>query len=300
MTKAVEIENVSRRFGHLLALDNVSLDVPTGSVFGLIGENGAGKSTLIKHILGLLRAQQGTVRVFGKDPVDDPVGVLAEIGYLAEENDLPFGMRVDELQRYVRSFYPYWDQSYAEELRTKFELPLKARLKNLSKGQRARAGLMVALAYRPKLLLLDEPSSGLDPIVRRDILTTIVRDLRAEGRTVLFSSHLLNEVEEVCDYVAMLRQGHIIFSDKLETLKKQYISVRLKLEAPKNLAEKAIDGIFVTHGEGTNWTILSDRDQEMLREFYWSVGAEVIHQIPAPLDDIFVALSSQNRSSNSK
>ena len=166
----IEVRNVTRRFGAKAALDGVSLGVPRGSVFGLVGVNGSGKTTLIKHVLGLLRAQTGTVRVFGLDPVADPPGVLARVGYLSEENDLPGWMRVDELLRYTRAFYPGWDDAYAAELCRAFALEPAARIKTLSKGQQARAGLVAALAHRPPLLVLDEPSSGLDPIVRRDIL----------------------------------------------------------------------------------------------------------------------------------
>src|SRR5213078_1094770 len=139
----VRVERLSRRFGATLALDDLSLSVPRGAVFGLVGANGAGKTTLIRHLLGLLQAQTGSVRVFGRDPVADPVGVLSRIGYLSEENDLPEWMRVDELLRYSQAFYPKWDPAYAEELRRSFALDPAARIKNLSKGQRARAGLTV-------------------------------------------------------------------------------------------------------------------------------------------------------------
>src|SRR5437764_6333306 len=118
----VEIRGLTRRFGAKVALDNVSLTLPSGSVLGLVGENGAGKTTLIRHVLGLLKAQTGTVRVFGRDPVADPVGVLSRIGYLSEENDLPSWMRVRELLRYVRAFYPGWDDDFAEQLRSTFAL----------------------------------------------------------------------------------------------------------------------------------------------------------------------------------
>src|SRR5437868_6252707 len=200
----IEVRHVTRRYGAKAALDGVSLAVPRGAVFGLVGENGAGKTTLIKHVLGLLKAATGTVRVFGRDPVRDPVGVLSRIGYLSEENDLPGWMRVGELMRYTQAFYPSWDEVYAEELRMSFGLDPAAKVKNLSKGQRARAGLLVALAYRPDLLVFDEPSSGLDPNVRRDILGAIIRTIAEEGRTVVFSSHLLDEVERVADHVTML------------------------------------------------------------------------------------------------
>src|SRR5438445_4948234 len=161
----IDVTELTRRFDSTTALESVSLSMPRGAVYGLVGANGAGKTTLIKHILGLLRAESGSVRVFGPDPVADPVGVLSRIGYLSEENDLPGWMRVDELIRFSRAFYPAWDDAYAEELRQSFALEPAAKIKSLSKGQKARMGLLIALAYRPDLLVLDEPSSVLDPIV---------------------------------------------------------------------------------------------------------------------------------------
>src|SRR5438477_6005451 len=163
----IAVADLTRRFGATTALDAVTLALPRGAVYGLVGANGAGKTTLIRHLLGLLEAESGSVRVFGLDPVVDPVGALSRIGYLSEENDLPGWMRVDELIQYTRAFYPNWDDAYADELRLAFALDRSARIKTLSKGQKARAGLFVALAHRPELLVLDEPSSGLDPIVRR-------------------------------------------------------------------------------------------------------------------------------------
>src|SRR5882757_1625023 len=148
------ITNLTRRFGARTVLDEVSLYVPRGCVFGLVGENGAGKTTLIKHVLGLLRAERGSVRVFGRDPVQDPPGVLSRIGYLSEARDLPGWMRVEELLRYVQAFYPNWDENYAETLRKQFALEPKAKIKNLSRGELAKAALLIALAYRPELLVL--------------------------------------------------------------------------------------------------------------------------------------------------
>ena len=215
----VAVSQLTRRFRGTTALDEVSLSIPRGGVYGLVGTNGAGKTTLIRHLLGLLRAERGTVRVFGLDPVSDPVGVLSRIGYLSEENDLPGWMRVDELIRYARAFYPAWDDAYAEQLRQAFALDAAAKIKTLSKGQRARAGLLVALAYRPELLVLDEPSSGLDPLVRRDILGAILRTIAEDGRTVLFSSHLLDEVEQVADHVTMIDRGRILLSAPLAEIR---------------------------------------------------------------------------------
>ena len=133
----VQIEGLSRSFGRKAALKEVSLSVPRGAVFGLVGENAAGKTTLIKHILGLLKAQTGTVRVFGINPVNDPVGVLSRLGYLSEDRDLPDWMRLHEMLRYLQAFYPSWDATYAEELRQQFDLDPRARIKTLSQGQRA-------------------------------------------------------------------------------------------------------------------------------------------------------------------
>jgi ABC-2 type transport system ATP-binding protein len=229
---------LTRRFGAKAALDAVSLSLPHGAVYGLVGPNGAGKTTLIKHLLGLLRAEQGAVRVFGLDPVAEPVAVLSRIGYLSEENDLPGWMRVDELLRYSRAFYPAWDDAFAEELRRKFDLDAAAPVRHLSKGQKARVGLLIALAHRPELLLLDEPSSGLDPIVRRDIVGAVIRTVAHEGRTVLFSSHLLEEVEEVADHVTMIDHGRVVLSGPLDTIKESH---RVDGRIP-SLAE-----IFVAH-----------------------------------------------------
>jgi ABC-2 type transport system ATP-binding protein len=234
----INVSELTRRFGAKTALASVSVCMPRGAVYGLVGANGAGKTTLIKHILGLLRAERGSVRVFGLDPVADPVGVLSRIGYLSEENDLPGWMRVDELIRYSRAFYPAWDDGYAEELRREFALDASAKIKSLSKGQKARVGLLIALAYRPELLVLDEPSSGLDPVVRRDILGAVIRTIADEGRTVLFSSHLLDEVERVADHVTMIDEGRIVVSAPLAEIKESH---RAGERVP------SLDEIFVAH-----------------------------------------------------
>lgn len=241
---AIQVSDLTRRFGAKLALASVTLSFPRGGVYGLVGANGAGKTTLIRHVLGLLRAEHGSVRVFGGDPVADPVGVLSRIGYLSEENDLPGWMRVGELMNYTRAFYPRWDDEYAEGLRRAFELDPAARIAHLSKGQKARAGLLVALAYRPELLVLDEPSSGLDPIVRRDILGAILRTIADEGRTVLFSSHLLDEVEQVADHVTMIDRGRVVLSAPLAEIKASHRAGDREL---------SLDEIFVARvsAEGT-------------------------------------------------
>jgi ABC-2 type transport system ATP-binding protein len=284
----VQIEGLTRRFGAKVALNDVSLTLPRGIVFGLVGANGAGKTTLIKHVLGLLRAVSGSVRVFGRDPVADPVGVLAHVGYLSEEPDLPGWMRVDELLRYTRAFYPDWDDAYAERLRRDFELDPAARVKNLSKGQRARAGLLTALAYRPQLLVLDEPSSGLDPIVRRDIMGAIVRAIAEEGRTVLFSSHLLHEVERVADRVAMIHKGRVVFDSALDDVKQTHRCLTLRF-AEARPRPPALAGALAWDGAGCEWTALCRGRPDEFRERAAAAGARVVEERVPSLDEIFVA-----------
>lgn len=284
----IEIGMLSRRFGSKLALDNVSLAVPRGGVFGLVGANGAGKTTLIKHILGLLEASEGAVRVFGLDPAQEPVAVLARIGYLSELRDLPQWIRVDELMRYMRGFYPKWDPDYAESLRRQFELDPAAKIKNLSRGECAKAGLLVALAHRPELLLLDEPSSGLDPLVRRDILEAIVRAVAEEGRTVLFSSHLLDEVERVSDRLAMMVNGRVVMSGSLHDIQESHHRLTLRFDAPRP-QPPTLSGALSVKGEGQEWTVVCNGGLRELRAAAQEIGARVVEEGMPSLDEIFIA-----------
>lgn len=284
----IAISNLSRRFGSKNALDGVSLNVKRGTVFGLVGENGAGKSTLIKHILGLWRAQAGDVRVFGFDPVSDPVSVLGRIGYLSEQPDLPDWMRVYEFLRYMQAFYPKWDVQYAEELREQFGIDRTARVRVLSKGQRAKLGLLAAQAHRPDLLLLDEPSSGLDPIVRNDILAAVIRTIAEEGRTVFFSSHLLEEIERVSDYVAMLHQGKLVLSGPLDAIKAQHRRITLRFEAPQPKAP-VIPGALSVNGAGRDWTVICNRERSELPTLTMSLGTQIVGEDSASLNEVFIA-----------
>ena len=288
----VEINKLSRQFGSKVALSELSLMIPRGGVFGLIGGNGAGKTTLLRHILGLLRAQSGSVRVFGLDPVENPVGVLGQIGYLSEDRDLPNWMRVRELMRYTQAFYPAWDERYAEELREAFDLDPKAKVKNLSRGQRARCGLLVALAHRPDFLVLDEPSSGLDPVVRRDILGAIIRTIGDEGRTVLFSSHLLDEVERVADRVAIIHEGRILLTASMDEIKETHRRVIVRFEQPVASPPHLI-GTLALEGSGNEWTYVCTGDPEQLRMAAHVIGASVIADEALSLDEIFVTRVSQ-------
>jgi ABC-2 type transport system ATP-binding protein len=293
----IRVDSLARHFGAKAALDGVNLTVPRGSVFGLVGENGAGKTTLIKHVLGLLRAEAGSVYVFGLDPVRDCVGVLSKIGYLSEENDLPGWMRVSEFLSYMRAFYANWDDGYAAELQKAFDLDPRGRLRSLSKGQRARVSLVAALAHRPDLLVLDEPSSGLDPIVRRDILGAIIRTIADQGRTVLFSSHLLDEMERVADHVAMLHRGHVVFCAGLDDIKETHHRLTLRFETDRTSAPE-LDGALTCQGGGQEWTALCNGRLGELESAVNRIGARIVDKHVPSLDEIFVAQVGTKRSAN--
>jgi ABC-2 type transport system ATP-binding protein len=284
----VAISHLSRSFGTKEALHDVSVTVRRGSVFGLVGENGAGKSTLLKHLLGLWRAETGTVRVFGKDPVAEPVAVLERMGYLSEQPDLPGWMRVKDLFRYTQAFYPRWDATYAEQLREQFALDPGARIRTLSKGQHARLGLIAAEAHRPDLLILDEPSSGLDPIVRRDILEAIIRTVTDEGRTVIFSSHLLDEVERVSDHLAMLHRGTLRFCAPLNEIQARHRRVSLHFERPQPEPPN-VPGAIRVDGGGREWTVICEAGRIHAAAMAQHLGATLVDDAAASLDEIFVA-----------
>jgi ABC-2 type transport system ATP-binding protein len=290
----VEVTDLSRSFEQKKALDGVTFRASAGQVYGLVGSNGAGKTTLLKHLLGLLRATTGSVRVFGLDPVRDPVGVLGRVGYLSEEHELPEWMRVDELMRYTQAYHPTWDASYARELLETFALDPSKKIKDLSKGMRAQAGLIAAVAHRPELLILDEPSSGLDAVVRRDILDAIVRAVADDGRTVIFSSHLLDEVERMSDHVTLIDQGRVALSGALDDVRGAYQRSRVRfvehLDQPP-----VLDTALLMEGGGRTWSVVHSGSPEQFRRSVLARGGEVVESRHATLEEIFLARAGRGR-----
>jgi len=290
----VDVNNLSRTFGDKAALDDVSFRATAGQVYGLVGSNGAGKTTLLKHLLGLLRAASGSVRVFGLDPVRDPVGVLSRVGYLSEERELPEWMRIDELMRYTQAYHQTWDAAYARELLETFALDPAKKVKDLSKGMRAQAGLIVAVAHRPALLILDEPSSGLDAVVRRDILDAIVRAVADDGRTVIFSSHLLDEVERMSDHVTLMHQGRVTLSGPLDEVRRQY--QRSRVHFAENFEQPPVlESALLIEGGGRAWSVVHSGSPEKFRQSVLARGGEVVESRDATLEEIFMARAGRSR-----
>ena len=293
-TNVVDVSTLSRSFGAKRALEDVSFQATEGRVYGLVGANGAGKTTLLKHLLGLLRAATGSVRVFGLDPVRDPVGVLRRVGYLSEDRELPEWMRVDELMRYTQAYHPTWDASYARQLLESFALDPSKKVKELSKGMRAQAGLVAAVAHRPELLILDEPSSGLDAVVRRDILDAIVRTVADDGRTVIFSSHLLDEVERMSDHVTMIHHGRVTLNGALDEVRRGYQRSRVRFVEHFDQAP-ALDAALAMEGGGRTWSVLQSGLIEQFHHSILALGGEVVESRDATLEEIFLARAGRGR-----
>ncbi|MAT72223.1 MAG: ABC transporter [Planctomycetaceae bacterium] len=220
MSAAIEMHAVDKAFRRQRVLADMSLKVEQGQTFAFLGRNGAGKTTTIRMLLGLLQRDAGAISVLGIDPAEDPLAIRARTGYLAEDQEMYGWMRVDEIIRFVAPFYGTWDHDLALKYVREFELPLAQKIKTLSKGQTVRLGLVLALAHRPELVILDDPALGLDPVMRRQFNRDLITHLQGEGRTVFYSSHLLYEVEPVADVVAILDGGRVVRQTDTETLRR--------------------------------------------------------------------------------
>ncbi len=241
MTSVLSLKNVSKKFGRNTALDDVSYSVEPGTVFALLGENGAGKTTTIRILLGMCDPDSGSATVLGLDSKKDDLAVRRRVGYVPEQPTLYDWMNVEEIGRFTSAFYAdgFWKE-YCR-LTESFELPLKTKIKSLSKGMRAKVSLSLALAHDPELLVLDEPTSGLDPLVRRSFLESMV-ERAASGKTVFLSSHQIGEVERVADTVAIMKKSKIVLVEKLDELKSSTHIITVTLsENAKRLPDGTAD-----------------------------------------------------------
>lgn len=233
MPNAIAIENLSKVFRDAIALNGLNMVVPEGSIFGLVGPNGAGKTTAIKIVMNILHATSGRAQVLGWDSRDLAGNAFCSIGYVSENQKLPEWMRVTDFLAYVRNFYPTWDREFENDLVKNFDLPAKRKLKNLSRGMRMKVALASSLAYRPRLIVMDEPFSGLDPLVRDELIECILHG--AGEATVLISSHDLAEIETLATHIGYLEAGQLRFSEELKNLASRFRQVELDLVGAPSL-----------------------------------------------------------------
>lgn len=227
----IEIRGLMKNFGKSSVLKGVDLEIPAGSVTGLLGKNGAGKSTMLKCLLGLLRKSSGDMQILGEEPWDLSAEAKARIGYVAQEVSLYSWMRVRQIIDYTAAFYPNWNHELTADLARRWELPMNDRVGPLSQGQQQKLALVLALGHEPDLLILDEPVASLDPSARREFLSTLLELTRDENRTVLFSTHITTDLERVADHVAVLQDGKIVYHDELDELKDSIKRLRITAEA---------------------------------------------------------------------
>ncbi len=227
---AIQIENLRKKFGKKEVLRGVNLEVPAGSIFGFLGLNGMGKTTLIRTLLGLSKPDEGKCLVDGIDSQVDPIEIRRRVGYMAENQTMYGWMRVQQIIDWVSHFHMKWDSEYAAQMLKQMRLDPKARVGALSKGQTSHLALLLALAHRPRIVVLDDPTLGLDPIGRRDLIRDVIAYLQSEGVTVFFSSHLLYEIEPICDEVAILHEGRIIKCSPVDELRERVKRIAFKMD----------------------------------------------------------------------
>ena len=216
MTTALETRDLGKRYRRTWALQNCSLEVPAGRIAALIGPNGAGKSTLLNLAVGLLPPTTGEVRVFGASPADNPAA-LSRIGFVAQDRPLYRGFTVAEMLRFGAALNPRWDDKMARTRLDRLNIPLGQKITKLSGGQQSQVALVLALAKRPELIVLDEPVAALDPLARREFLQVLMDATMEAGMTVLLSSHLVGELERVCDFLVLLNAAQVQFAGDLDT-----------------------------------------------------------------------------------
>ena len=289
---AIELDGVGKTYP-FFTLDNVHLEVPHGQIMGLIGPNGAGKSTTIRILLGLVHQDRGEVRVLGHRMPAEQIAAKWDIGFASEDMRLYEGMTLEWHMNFIRSIYPGWDAPYAQVLLKRFGLRAEQKIKGLSHGQRVKATLLLVLARRPKLLVLDEPTTGLDPVARHEILRELTAVMTDEGRSVLFSSHNTQDVEQISDRITFIDRGRIIDSMDKEAYLDRWR--RLRLEVPSGVTLPFLPGIIGVRQSGRLAVATANAFVPDLANAYENSGAR-IHSIETmTLEEIFVANVERSR-----
>jgi ABC-2 type transport system ATP-binding protein len=289
---AIRLDGVRKSYRYF-TLDNVHLEVPEGQIMGLIGPNGAGKSTTIRILLGLIHQDQGDVRVLGHRMPAEQVAAKWDIGFASEDMRLYDTMTLDWHMNLIRSIYPKWDVAYAQLLLKRFGLRADQKIKGLSHGQRVKATLLLVLARCPRLLVLDEPTTGLDPVARHEILRELTGVMKDEGRTVLFSSHNTQDVEQISDQITFIDRGRIIDSMDKEAYLDRWR--RLRLEAPSGIELPALPGIINIRQNGRLAVATANEFVPELASAYENSGARVQSVENMTLEEIFVANVEHSR-----
>jgi ABC-2 type transport system ATP-binding protein len=265
---ALETRGLGRRYGSQWALRDCSLEIPRGSVTALVGPNGAGKTTLLRLAVGLTRPSAGTVRVLGLDPHADASAALPRVGFLAQEHPLYGGFTIEEMLRVGQKLNPNWDDEAAHERIAALDLPLKKKVRRLSGGQRAQVALTLALAKRPELLLLDEPVASLDPLARREFMQTVLEAVADDELTVVLSSHILADLERVCDHLVILATGHTQLVGPIDEI----VASHRLLTGPRDAAEDVSqmhDVVRISHAERQSTLLV--RANSHVYDSHWTV-----------------------------
>lgn len=281
-------DNLTKRFGRHPAVDGLSLSVPRGSVFAFLGKNGAGKTTTIRMLLNLLDKSSGQAQVLGRDSVRDALEIKRRVGYVADGQVMYDWMTVRELVWFCKGFYPDWDDAFAADLLRRLELPAATKVRDLSRGQQAKLALLLAMAYRPELLILDEPTTGLDVVVRRNFLEGIIELIQEEGRTVFFSSHIVHEVERVADWVGIIDGGRLVRCSPMETLKAEVKRVVATFPEPADLAR--VPGLLQVESSGRQCAAIVEGFGEETLAAVRALHPSTLDVQDVSLEDIFVAL----------
>jgi ABC-type multidrug transport system ATPase subunit len=277
---AVRADSVVVRYGRRVAVDGVTLEVPHGSVYALLGRNGAGKSSLVRCLIGQQKPEAGSVTLLGRDAWRHRAELMERTGIVSEEADAPPQMKVEELARFSASLYARWNQATVEERLRRFGIPRDARFGNLSKGQKKQVMLALALASAPEVLILDDPTLGLDAVARKSLFEEVISELADRGITVLLTTHDLAGVEAISDRVAVMRGGRVVLEEELETLKARFRRVRYA-QQPVALGSGAI--AMRNWGSSGAEAVVADYDEQG-EQFH---AAEVT---PMSLEEIFIAV----------
>ena len=287
---AIEAKSITHRYGSVHALDDVTLTVPEGAVYALLGPNGAGKTTLLHILMGLRRATAGSVSLLGTNVRDLASVQRAQIGYVAEGQRLPDWMKLQELEAYLAPMYPTWDASLANDLRRRFRLDGARRLKTLSRGEQMKAALLCTLAARPRLLLMDEPFSGMDAAVKDELVRGLLDSAATEGWTVIISSHDLAELESLCDWVGFLDRGKLLLSEPMEDVNARFKVVDVLFERDSLPVEaQRPDWLSVERAGRRMGFVTSAYDELAVRSAL--PGAVHVDARDATLREIFIALA---------